>query len=156
MAVGLSFRWAAATDFVAVLDLASQLAHHIEEATPSLTTANFETYHVGPEAPMRLLLAHDGERVAGMICWTLMHELYSGETRVFISDVAVDRAARGRGIGAALMAEVKAWARARGAAKLTWEVWYRNDSAKAFYQQLGAVIDDEAVPYRLRLADNTG
>ena len=51
------------------------------------------------------------------------------------------------------MAEVKAWARAHGASKLGWEVWYRNFAAKAFYKRLGASIDEEAVPYSLVLTD---
>ena len=156
MAKELSFRWAEAGDFEAVLSLATQLAHHIEEKTPSLTPSDFATYHLGPEAPMRLRLAIDDGRVVGMISWTLMHELYCGKKRVFISDVSVDRAARGRGVGIALMAGVKAWAQAHGAAKLTWEVWYRNASAKTFYEQLGATVDDEAVPYGLMLTDGAG
>lgn len=150
---GITFRYAAATDFRAVLDLASQLASHIEAALPPLTVAQFEQYYVDPDAPMRLLLAVQDRRIVGMISWTLTHELYSADTRVYISDVSVDHAARGQGIGAALMAEVMAWARAHNAAKLGWEVWHRNFSAKAFYERLGASIDSEAIPYILALKD---
>lgn len=51
------------------------------------------------------------------------------------------------------MAEVKAWARVHSVSKLGWEVWYRNLPAKAFYEQLGATIDREAIPYVLALED---
>jgi GNAT superfamily N-acetyltransferase len=135
------------------LKLASQLATQIEAQVPPLTVAQFETYYVSPDAPMRLLLAVHDSRVVGMISWTLTHELYSADTRVYISDVSVDHAVRGQGIGAALMAEVKAWARAHHASKLGWEVWHRNHAAKAFYQRLGASIDEEAIPYVLALKD---
>ena len=149
----LAFRYAEATDFEAVLELASQLARQIEEESPPLTVDRFETYYLKPGAPMRLLLAVHDDRVVGLISWTLTHELYSADTRVYISDVSVDQTARGRGIGAALMAEVKAWARAHHASKLGWEVWHRNFAAKAFYERLGAAIDQEAISYVLRLQD---
>jgi GNAT superfamily N-acetyltransferase len=151
MVNGLRFRWAEPSDFEVVLDLASQLARHIEARVPPLTIAQFRNYYVNPQAPMHLLLAlHDG-RIVGMISWTLTHELYSADTRVYISDVSVDRSARGQGVGAALMAQVKEWAGAHNASKLGWEVWHRNVEAKAFYAKLGASIDEEAIPYVLTL-----
>ena len=153
MTNGLVFRWAGASDFDAVLDLASQLARHIEADKPSLTVTQFETYYLSAHAPMHLLLAlHDG-RVVGMISWTLTHELYSADTRVYISDVSVDCAARGQGVGSALMAQAQAWARAHQAAKLGWEVWHRNFEAKAFYERLGASMDKEAISYVLTLEE---
>ena len=100
---------------------------------------------------MRLLLAIRENRVVGMISWTLTHELYSADARVCISDLSVDHSARGQGIGTALMAEVKSWARVHNVSKLGWEVWHRNFAAKAFYEQLGAMIDQEAIPYVLAL-----
>ena len=149
----LTFRRATAADFEAVLELASQLANHIEEATPPLTLAKFETHYVRPHAPMHLLLAVHGEKVVGMIAWTLTYELYSAHSRVYISDVSVDHVARGKGVGAALMAQVIAWARSNNAAKLGWEVWYRNFGARTFYEKLGASIHQEAIPYLLELKD---
>ena len=149
----LTFRRATVSDFEAVFELASQLAIHIEEAIPPLTLAKFAAYYVNPQAPMHLLLAlHDG-KVVGMIAWTLTHELYSAHSRVYISDVSVDPAARGKGVGAALMAQVIAWARSNNAAKLGWEVWHRNFGARTFYEKLGASIHEEAIPYLLELKD---
>jgi len=51
------------------------------------------------------------------------------------------------------MTEVECWARAHNASKLGWEVWHRNFQAKAFYERLGASIDQEAIPYVLVLKD---
>jgi GNAT superfamily N-acetyltransferase len=151
----LSFRWAAASDFEAVLDLAAQLAISIEEKVPPLTVAQFEMYYVTPDAPMHLLLAVRDGGVVGMISWTLMHELYSADTRVYISDVSVDRSARGQGVGAALMAQVSAWARRHNAAKMGWEVWHRNFRAMTFYERLGASINQESIPYVLEFKDES-
>jgi len=90
---------------------------------------------------MYLLLALDGGRIVGMISWTLTHELYSADSRVYISDLSVESAARGQGVGSALMAQVKIWARTHHATKLGWEVWHHNFVAKAFYEKHGASID---------------
>ena len=153
-AVGLNFRQADEADFAAVVELATQLAVHIEQPAPPLTMANFADFYLAPGAPMRLLLAETEGRVVGLIAWTLTHELYSGERRVYISDISVDKAARGRGVGKALLAQVAEWGCAHGAAKMGWEVWYRNTEAKAFYEKLGAVADEEAIPYGLTLMDS--
>ena len=150
---GLSFREAGEVDFEVVVDLETQLATHIEEAAPPLTLANFVGFYLAPAAPMRLLLAEMEGRVVGLISWTLTHELYSAERRVYISDLSVDRTTRGRGVGTALLAQVTEWARAHGASKLGWEVWHRNAEAKAFYEKLGASVDREAIPYGLALTD---
>ncbi len=152
MTSDLYFRIPTADDFDAVLTLSNQLARHIEAPEPPLTPAQFVARYVGPEAPMRLRLAVIGERVVGLIAWTVTHELYSGDSRLYISDLIVDGTARGHGVGGALMAEVTAWARQRGIAKLGWEVWHRNTTAMAFYEGLGALRDREALSYVLELS----
>ena len=146
-------RWAEESDFEAVLGLSAQLARHIEEEPPALTAEAFAASHVGPAAPMKLLLAERDGQVVGLAAWTLVHELYSGETGLYISDLVVDRAARGQGVGQALMELVKAWAKAAGVSKLGWDVWHANASAMAFYDGIGARPDREAVPYRLTLEE---
>jgi GNAT superfamily N-acetyltransferase len=149
----VSFRRATTGDFDAVLDLASQLALHIEENVPPLTRERFRSCYVGDAAPMHLLLAVRAGHVVGMIAWTLTHELYSGHARVYISDLSVDRTVRGQGVGGALMAEVKTWARAHRADKLAWEIWRHNHTAKAFYRSMGAEIDEGAVPFVVQTDD---
>jgi ribosomal protein S18 acetylase RimI-like enzyme len=153
MKKALTFRFAASHDFSDVLELACQLARQIEAPLPLLTAAQFEAHYTSLDAPMRLLVALRENQVVGMISWTITHELYSAEARVYISDVSVHHAFRGEGIGTALMAEVETWARAHNASKLAWEVWHRNFAAKRFYEGLGASHDEEALPYILVLKD---
>ena len=143
----LSFRSAEADDFEAVLNLASQLAFHVETTAPPLTFDAYKTFYLGPRAPMHLLLAIHGGQVVGMISWVLTHELNSAHVRVYISDLAIHRHARGLGIGSRLVSQVKTWAKDHGAQKLGWEVWHRNTTAQAFYKKTGAVVDQEAIPY---------
>lgn len=144
-------RWAEEADFDAVLRLSAQLARHIAEEPPALTAEAFAASHVGPAAPMKLLLAERGGQVVGLAAWTLVHELYSGDTGLYISDLVVDQAARGQGVGQVLMERVKVWARAAGVRKLGWDVWHANSSAMGFYTALGGEVNEEAVPYRMVL-----
>lgn len=148
----LYFRPAQAEDAQAVYTLSLQLAQHIEAPTPKFTEKQFYERYVGPNAPMRLILAIADEFIAGLVSWTVTYELYSGDSRIYISDLVVDQSMRGRKLGQALMNEVMNWAYQRDITKLGWEVWYRNESAKAFYRDFGARRDEEAWPYILHLS----
>lgn len=138
-------------DFDAVLNLSQQLARHIEAPLPPLSFEQFVSRYIGPDAPMHLWVATDGSRVVGLAAWIVTYELYSADSRSYVSDLIVDQDARGRGIGGALMSAVVDWGRAHGIAKLGWEVWHRNESAKAFYRGLGAVRDHEAQSFLIEL-----
>jgi ribosomal protein S18 acetylase RimI-like enzyme len=150
---GLSIRKAELRDFDAVRGLAEALAAHIEEPPPPLTLERYLEFYVRDHAPLNLFLALRDDRVVGMIAWILTHELYSANAGLYISDIAVHADARGEGVGTALMAQAKAWGRAHGVAKLGWDVWKNNTTAMKFYQRLGAVVDTEAVPHLLKLAN---
>jgi GNAT superfamily N-acetyltransferase len=147
----LEMRRASKLDFEAVLDLACQLADHIQSPRPALTPQKYEEFYLRPGSPMQLVLAVESDRVVGMISWTVTHELYSAEARVYISDLAVSSSSRGRGVGRALMNEAATWARVHGVHKLGWDVWRFNETAKRFYEKFGGQLDEEALPYVLSL-----
>ena len=56
---------------------------------------------------------------------------------LFLEDLVVTEAARGRGVGEALMAAVAREAVARGAVRLEWSVLDWNEGALRFYERLG-------------------
>ena len=56
---------------------------------------------------------------------------------LYIDDLCVDAAARGRRIGKALFEHVKAFAAKEGCYNITLHVWECNPSAAAFYASLG-------------------
>jgi GNAT superfamily N-acetyltransferase len=153
MGEAISCRWAVAADYEAVKELSAQLASHIEEAPAAMPFEAFCASHLGPAAPMKLLVAERDGRVAGLAAWTVVQALYNAEAGLYLSDLVVDQGARGQGVGRALMETVKAWALAAGVRKLGWDVWHANTSAMAFYDGLGASADREAVPYRLSLEE---
>jgi len=64
------------------------------------------------------------------------HILKSIKT-LYLDDLCVDEAARGKGVGTALYQRVVDFARESGCYNLTLNVWSCNPSAMRFYQKLG-------------------
>ncbi|MGH6927188.1 MAG: GNAT family N-acetyltransferase [Dongiaceae bacterium] len=62
---------------------------------------------------------------------------------VYLADLYVETAARGRGVGRALMAAVARDSRAEGARLMMWGVLKSNHAARRFYAAFGEEIDDQ-------------
>ncbi len=56
---------------------------------------------------------------------------------LYVDDICVDESARGSGVGRALYAHVKEYAKAHGFYNITLNVWEGNPGAKAFYEAMG-------------------
>ena len=74
----------------------------------------------------------------------------AGGLVVWIYDVEIDEAHRGRGFGRALMSLAEQWARERDAVELQLNVFGGNDVARALYSSLGYA--ESAVTMTKRLA----
>jgi GNAT superfamily N-acetyltransferase len=97
----------------------------------------------GPTPEFRALLAEiDGEPVG----YALFHPSWSTEyalAGLYVYDLYVREAARGRGVGRELVAALAALAKAEGRSFLWWNSKADNLRAHAFYRRLGAI--EEAV-----------
>ena len=82
------------------------------------------------EAAYYLLALDDGEVIGYVGVWLLSDEGH-------ITNVAVAPAARGRGVGAALLAALMEIARGRGVRSMTLEVRPSNEAALALYKRFG-------------------
>ncbi|MCI9264282.1 MAG: GNAT family N-acetyltransferase [Oscillospiraceae bacterium] len=100
----------------------------------------------------RLLLDHsrpvfvaegDGQILGYAFC---VHQQYpeghsmTNVKTLYIDDLCVDQAARGRHIGRLLYQHVLDYARQQGCYNVTLNVWAANDSALGFYQKLGLQV----------------
>ena len=63
--------------------------------------------------------------------------------QAFVYDVEVDEAFRGRGLGAAAMVHAALWTRERGMAWLGLNVFGPNTHARALYERLGYLVEEE-------------
>jgi GNAT superfamily N-acetyltransferase len=74
---------------------------------------------------------------------------FEGKPGIYLEDLFVEPAARGSGLGKALLARLAALAVQRSCARLEWSVLDWNAPSIAFYKSLGATAMDEWTTYRL-------
>lgn len=95
-----------------------------------------------PETPVFVYEA-DREVLGYAFCVVQIHEndnnLVDGKT-LYLDDLCVDEAARGRGIGTTLYRFVLDYAKRIGCHNVTLNVWEGNDAALAFYRKCGMKV----------------
>ena len=89
-----------------------------------------------------------GEPVGNAI-WFLNFSTFSGRPGIYLEDLFVRPAQRGRGIGKALLAELARQCVANGWSRLQWAVLDWNTPSIEFYKSLGAELMDEWTGCRL-------
>lgn len=65
------------------------------------------------------------------------HKLLTDIKTLYIDDICVDEAARGRGVGRMLYEHVKEYAKEKGFYNITLNVWECNPTAIKFYESMG-------------------
>ena len=93
--------------------------------------------------------AGDAPAVAGFALWFYNFSTFRGRHGIYLEDLFVRPAFRGRGIGRALLAGLAARCVREDLARLEWSVLDWNEPALAFYRTLGARAMDEWVPHRV-------
>jgi ribosomal protein S18 acetylase RimI-like enzyme len=86
------------------------------------------------------LVAEESDQVVGFINVSLADEkspLSQPRRMGRLGSVAVAEAARGRGIGGALVAAAESWAVGQGATEVVLNVWEENVAARRLYERLG-------------------
>ena len=84
----------------------------------------------------------DGEPV-GFAVWFVNFSTFAGRPGIFLEDLFVRPAHRGKGIGKALLANLAGICLANGWVRLQWSVLDWNAPSIAFYKSIGAVLMDE-------------
>jgi GNAT superfamily N-acetyltransferase len=90
----------------------------------------------GPHPCFECLLAEIASDPVGFALYLADYSTFAGRAGIFVEDLFVAEAARGRGIGRRLLARIAALAQERGASSLNLNVLDWNP-ARAFYQRLG-------------------
>ena len=80
---------------------------------------------------------------AGFAIWFLNYSTFRGRHGIYVEDIFVRPAFRGRGIGKALMAKLAARCVEEGYARFEWAVLDWNAPSIAFYKGIGAQVLDE-------------
>ena len=140
----LRIRPATVTDAPLLLRLSRELAEY--ERQPDAMVITEETLvrdGFGARPKFRSLIAEwDGQAVG----YALFFGIYSSckGSGIFLEDLFVREAFRGRGIGRALLCQVARIARHEGSYGMCWEVLAWNELAIRFYRSLGGKFFDES------------
>jgi GNAT superfamily N-acetyltransferase len=81
--------------------------------------------------------------VVGFAVWFINFSTFSGRSGIYLEDLFVRPALRGKGIGKALLTHLAKECVANGWSRLQWSVLDWNTPAIEFYKSLGAVLVDE-------------
>lgn len=101
-----------------------------------------------PELGAILLAEHQGQCV-GYLLMGWCFSIEQGGRHVLIDELYLAPAARGQGLGEALLAEACEWARGRGAEVVRLEVNRHNPRAKALYLRAGFRDDERDILTRV-------
>ncbi|MBY0514446.1 MAG: GNAT family N-acetyltransferase [Gemmataceae bacterium] len=129
-----------------IRDLAEyeKLAHAVD-----LDEAKLRDHLFGPRPYAEVLLAEDAGAVVGFALFFHNYSTFRGKPGIYLEDLFVEPAHRGKGHGKALLAALAALAMERGCGRLEWAVLNWNEPAIQFYKSLGAKPMDEWTVYRL-------
>jgi GNAT superfamily N-acetyltransferase len=144
MSSSISIRRARPDEAGLVLSLVRELAeyeklsHEVEATEPMIADALFS-------ANPRLFcdIAEWKGEVAGFAVWFINFSTFSGRSGIYLEDLFVRPALRGRGIGKALLSHLAKECVANGWSRLQWSVLDWNTPSIEFYKSLGAQMLDE-------------
>jgi GNAT superfamily N-acetyltransferase len=103
----------------------------------------------GAQPAAEVAIAYWREEPAGFAVYFHDFSTFSGRTGIFLEDLFVEPAFRGKGIGRSLMVYLSKLAAERGCTRLQWAVLDWNEPAKGFYRKLGAEPMGDWTVYRL-------
>lgn len=122
-----------------------RLLHEVEA-----TEARLRRYGFGPEAIYEALLAErPGAGAVGVALYYFTFSTFKARPTLYLEDLYVVPAERGRGVGRRLLRELARIAVARECGRMEWAVLDWNTPARKFYRRLGARPLDEWTVFRM-------
>ena len=116
----------------------------------------------GEDGAAECLIARVGGNAAGFALFFHNFSTWLGRRGLYLEDLFVQPAFRGHGVGKALLTHLAGIAVARGCGRFEWQVLDWNQSARDFYEKLGAQANPGWINYRMtgdalhRLAQSAG
>lgn len=130
--------------FIRELAEYERLSHQVVATEEGLRKALF-----GEQRLAEVLIAEYEGEASGFALFFHNFSTFLGRPGIYLEDLYVRPARRGKGIGRALLVEVARVARERNCGRLEWAVLDWNQSAIRFYESLGAVAMKEWTVFRV-------
>ncbi|GGZ30570.1 GNAT family N-acetyltransferase [Asticcacaulis endophyticus] len=96
---------------------------------------------LNPDEHMYLLIARTGDEVTGFVSFMFHRSTWARGGYVYLEDLFVSEAQRGKGIARALIDGVTAQARELGAERVYWVTHTHNTNAQALYDKVATRTD---------------
>jgi GNAT superfamily N-acetyltransferase len=146
MTAACHIRPATPEDVPAIVALIRELAvferlEHLVQATPE--KLHPQLFGPRPAAECVLATLAPGEPPVGFALFFHNFSTFLAQPGLYLEDLYVQPAQRGRGIGKALLQHLGALAVARGCGRFEWSVLDWNENAIVFYRRMGAVLMDD-------------
>lgn len=146
----LHIRTAQPDDVALILALIGELADY-EKLSDQVVAdpAQLAEHLFGPRPFAEVLIGEVDGEATGFALFFHNYSTFLGKPGLYLEDLYVRPAARGAGLGKALLGTLAGLALERGCGRLEWSVLDWNEPAIGFYQRLGARPLDDWTQYRL-------
>jgi GNAT superfamily N-acetyltransferase len=137
----VTIRTATEADTALVLGFIRDLARYERlEQRVVATEDDLRRWLFGERPCAEVLIASEGDEPAGFALFFPNFSTFLGRPGIYLEDLYVREASRGRGIGRRLLEELARIAVERGWGRVEWAVLDWNRSAIGFYERLGAMM----------------
>ena len=139
----VTIRKAQPADCPRMLELINELA--VYERAPhevTVTPEHFLQSGFGPNPVWWALVAEEDGVVNGFALYYIRYSTWKGQ-RMYLEDILVTEASRGRGIGGKLMDALIVEAKEKNFSGIVWQVLNWNEPAINFYKKYHAGFDEE-------------
>ena len=143
--MSIQVRRAVKKDCPRLLELVKELA--LYEKAPqevTVTAEHFEESGFGSNPVWWAFVAEENGVIQGFALYYIRYSTWKGQT-MYLEDILVTEAARGKGIGKLLMDQLIIEAIEKGFSRIVWQVLEWNEPAINFYKKYNADFDAEWV-----------
>lgn len=152
-ASAITVRPATTADVPRILTFIRELAEYEKLSHDVVATEALLLEHLfGSRSVAEALIAELDHQPAGFALFFHNFSTFLACPGIYLEDLYVRPALRGRGVGKALLLHVVKLAHQRGCGRVEWSVLDWNEPAIGFYRSLGAGAMDEWTVYRLDAA----
>lgn len=137
-------------DIPLILSLIKELATYEKLSNEVVATEALLQQHLfGPKPKAEVVIGHLDDQPVSFALFFHNFSTFLGKPGIYLEDLYVREAARGKGVGQQMLAYLAYLAKQRECGRLEWWVLDWNDLAIQFYKRLGARPMDEWTVFRV-------
>lgn len=145
----LTFRYAKESDTAQILEFINALADYEKMLDEVVASEELLKKWLFDEKKAEVIFALADGKEVGFALFFHNFSTFLGRAGIYLEDLFVKPAYRGKGIGKAIFQKLGAIARERGCGRLEWWCLDWNQPSIDFYRSMGAEAMDEWTTYRI-------